>query len=119
MIPGYKCFSNDTPRYFRYSAISEQESPEKQENTAAIVERAAIMEYDGGLSRTEANSAAARDYDTRRNRIYGDGARAGDMYRNYLKLWMPHAPDDLPKPPPNTTGNNALWAGFWEVLEAS
>lgn len=79
----------------------------------AVLERAAIMEYDGCLTRNTAEAMAAQDADGRRPRAYGDTQQAAAQYQQYIALWEPNHPGDIPSPPPNTSGNGCLWEAFW------
>ena len=131
MIPGYKSFF-ETPCYgARVARVNcencqdaanhsnpsgHSTTPEKkQHDPDAVLERASIMEFDAGLSRPQANQAAARDLDQRRP-LTSD-PDAAQKYRIYITSWQPTDGDDLPDVPPHTLSNSELWSLWWERVE--
>jgi len=126
MIPGYKPFISDPPanvanlltkargKTANISNISNiSKAPQNNYDAETVLERAAIMEYDGDLPRGTANTRAAQDADAHRPREYGDTRQ----YQHYIEVWQPSTPGDLPCPPPNCTGNGLLWLSFWQRIE--
>lgn len=82
-----------------------------------VVERASIMEHDGGLSRDRANMAASRLYDQTRQELQGNPSTAKSLYEEYIREWQAKCPGDLPTRPPNFPGNTELWRAWWNSME--
>ena len=139
MIPGYTRFNFDPPatpatllpfggkecmntdKAYRNGSNgsngSKVAATQKQNDEGTIVERAAIMEYDGDLDRDRANLRAAKLYDDSRQRLQGDPSTAAMLYREYILDWKPETENDLPACPPNFAGNVGLWRAWWSKVE--
>lgn len=115
-------------------------SPDEQENTLqdsfvgfvgdfpdtrdaeTVIERSAIMEYDGDLERDQANMQASAAYDRGRQRYETanpgrDPRNVEALYQVYIRDWQPDHQGDLPATPPNTRGNAGLWRAWWRKVE--
>ena len=139
MIPGYTKFNFDPPATVATllpsdgkeclntgktygngsngSNGSKVAATQKQSDAGTIVERGAIMEYDGDLDRDRANLRAAKLYDDSRQRLQGDPSTAAMLYREYIRDWKPEDRNDLPACPPNFAGNVELWRAWWAQVE--
>ena len=84
-----------------------------------VLERSAIQEYDGHLSRKRANESTERYYDIIRPRVANDTGKEQDLYRHYISRWQPEYAGDLPVIPPCTMNNRLLWKLFWKKVESS
>ena len=115
----------DTPgRGSCVSFVSENTGPHSENTDVhSVIERSAIMEYDGDVSpRMKANMRAAADIDKRRPRYEnchpdGDVAQVEAFYRAYLQDWQPEGPEDIPAAPPNTRDNRPLWVRWWMKVD--
>lgn len=136
MIPGFKMFMVEPPAMPAKAARvqsavepnhSNNSDPSKGVNvndcnTESLLERAAIQEYEGGLSRDRANMAAARRYDSMRP-LYEQANPGEDpvavevLYEKYIRAWKPDESDPYPRCPPNTRTNSRLWVLFWKEME--
>ena len=96
-----------------FSGACSENSPDRE----SVVERGAIMEYDGDLDRDRANLRAAKLYDDSRQRLQGDPSTAAMLYREYIRDWKPEDRNDLPACPPNFAGNVELWRAWWAQVE--
>ncbi|NLV46676.1 MAG: hypothetical protein GXY07_19520 [Candidatus Hydrogenedentes bacterium] len=84
----------------------------------AILERSAIMEFDGGLSpREKANMNTSKSIDRQRQVLRGDISNAKRLYKKYISEWHPEHCGDKPAIPPNFRGNEALWRAWWKQVE--
>lgn len=106
-------FGSDFP-----GACSEN-TPVDQE---AIIERAAIHEYDAETTRDRANRLAAEACDRNRQRYEDywpgrDPAGVEELYRAYISDFVPTEHDPIPAVPPNTRGNADLWRQWWAKVE--
>ncbi len=89
-------------------------TPKNKIDAYLIIERAAIMEYDGEMPRDEAEAKAALEVDQARPMGTDNDVLA---WRAAIAAWKPAGDDDLPQPPPRTT-DGALWAEWWARIEA-
>ena len=96
-----------------------ENTPADQE---AIIERAAIVEYDGETTKDQANLQAARAYDRQRQSYeFANPGRDPNgveaLYRAYISDFVPTECDPLPAVPPCTKNNTDLWRAWWRVVE--
>ncbi len=122
----YKTYKtpNETPRPDSFVGfVGEIQGPRSEKHAVEWPrERAAIQEFDGGLSRADANMAASQDYDRQRGSYElanpeGDAAMVAALYRHHIQDWAPQYPGDLPAVPPCTKGNSDLWRLWWKRVE--
>ncbi len=79
----------------------------------SVIERSAIHEFDAGMSRPDANMAAAKAADAGRP-MAGDADVA--TWRRTMATWKPAGDDDLPPVPPRTL-DGSLWVEWWRVAD--
>lgn len=86
----------------------------------AILERSAIMEFDGGISpREKANMGVSESIDRQRQVLRGDPSNARRLYEIYIREWKPTHPEEKPAIPPNFPGNEPLWQAWWKQVEGN
>jgi hypothetical protein len=69
-------------------------APQNIYDAETVLERAAIMEFDGGLPRGDAEAMASAEADARRPQGTATEAAA---WCNYILEWYPATPGDLPE----------------------
>ena len=95
---------------------------ERTGDAETVVERAAIMEYEGELPRDRVNRLASEVYDRQRQRYEtanpsGNPLLVEELYRDYIQNWKPTEDNPVPATPPNTKNNAGLWQEWWKHVE--
>lgn len=78
-----------------------------------VIERAAIMQYDGDMARWNAEKMAALEADAIRKKFSGLVSAELSRYRGYIERWRPSSFEEKPELPPNCKGNELCWEMFW------